>query len=159
MSSEYLEFHQPDPTIAKSSNSIGLSQDSDQSTLMVQATGCGKTICMAAVANHWPIGRVMMISHRFELNDQARKTFESFCYESVDFEQGDFVADQCSISDRCRIVVASVQSLNSKRKGRYRFDKFDPNEFGLIMIDEAHRATSPTYRLSLIHISEPTRPY
>ena len=112
------------------------------------------TICMAAVANHWPIGRVMMISHRFELNDQARKTFESFCYESVDFEQGDFVADQCSISDRCRIVVASVQSLNSKRKGRYRFDKFDPNEFGLIMIDEAHRATSPTYRRAINHFLE-----
>jgi superfamily II DNA or RNA helicase len=27
-----------------------------------------------------------------------------------------------------------------------RLEKFDPNDFGLIMIDEAHRAVSPSYR-------------
>lgn len=146
MSSEYLEFPPLDPPTNQSSSTIGIGSEGDQSALMVAATGLGKTVKMAALANHWPIGRVMMIAHRFELNKQARETFEGFCLESVDFEQADFVADQCSISDRSRIVVASVQSLNSKRGGRYRFEKFDPNEFGLIMIDEAHRSVSATYR-------------
>lgn len=154
MSSLFLDFHQPDQTIPKSSTSIGISQDGDQTTLMVSATGTGKTVMMAALAQHWPIGRVMMISHRYELNAQARKTFESFCMEAVDFEQGEFVADQCSIGDRCRIVVASVQSLNSKRQGKYRFEKFDPNEFGLILIDEAHRSVSASYRRAINHFLE-----
>jgi len=131
-----------------------LSRDTAKSTLLVAATGTGKTIMMAGLADSWPLGRVMMISHRFELNTQARETFESFCSESVDFEQASFEADQCNVSDRCRIVVASVQSLNSKRKGRRRFEKFDPNEFGLIMIDEAHRAVSPTYRRVIAHFQD-----
>jgi superfamily II DNA or RNA helicase len=146
MSLEFLESHPTGAQTTPSSNGLGIALDSDRSALMVAATGLGKTVMMAALANHWPVGRVMMVSHRFELNDQARRTFENYCGEMVDFEQGMFEADQCRIDDRCRIVVASVQSLNSKRKGKYRMEKFDPNEFGLIMIDEAHRAVSPTYR-------------
>lgn len=146
MSLEFSESTQQEKMTTQSSSSLGIAQESDQSTLIVKATGLGKTAAMAAIANHWPVGRVMMISHRFELNDQARITFENYCKEPVDFEQGDFIADQCSIDSRCRIVVGSVQSLNSKRNGKYRMEKFDPNEFGLIMIDEAHRSVSPTYR-------------
>jgi len=88
----------------------------------------------------------MMISHRFELNRQAQETLEIYCQEPVDFEQAGYEADQCTLSDRCRIVVASVQTLNAKRNNRMRLEKFDPNDFGLIMIDEAHRAVSPSYR-------------
>ena len=153
MSSNYLEFPQPDPIQTPSSSDIGIGSG-DRSALMVAATGLGKTVMMAALANHWPLGRVMMISHRFELNKQARRTFEDYCLESVDFEQGDMLADQCSISDRCRMVVASVQSLNSKRSGKHRFERFDPNEFGLIMIDEAHRSVSATYRRVIEYFME-----
>lgn len=147
MSSAFLEYHQQGGQMTPSSSGIGM--ENDRSTLAVAATGLGKTVLLAAIANHWPIGRVMMISHRFELNQQAIKTFEQYCGEPVDFEQGEFIADQCSVYDRARIVVASVQSLNSKRGGKYRFCKFDPNEFGLLLIDEAHRAVSPTYRRAI----------
>lgn len=141
MSLLFSDCHQPE-----TQQLALLPSDTSRSTLLVAATGLGKTVMMAGAAMHWPIGRVMMISHRFELNDQARKTFEAICKEPVDFEQASFMADQCSVANRCRIVVASVQSLNSKRKGRRRFERFDPNEFGLIMIDEAHRAVAPSYR-------------
>lgn len=117
-----------------------------KSSLMVAATGIGKTVMMAGLAETWPRGRVMMISHRFELNMQAQTTFENVCSESVDFEQAAYEADQCTLHNRCRIVVASVQTLNAIRKGRRRFEKFDPSDFGLIMIDEAHRAVSASYR-------------
>jgi len=142
-SSAYIQLELP---MHESSQHTVLSADRPKSALVVAATGLGKTCVMASLAEHWPVGRVMMISHRYELNDQARHTFQEWCDEAVDFEQAEYVADQCSDEDRCRIIVASVQSLNSKRNGRYRFEKFDPNEFGLIMIDEAHRAVSPTYR-------------
>ena len=92
----------------------------------------------------------MMISHRFELNKQAIKSFEWICNEDVDLEQGMFTADR----GRCRIVVASVQSLNSKRRGKYRMERFDPDEFGLLLIDEAHRSAAASYRKVVEHFSQ-----
>lgn len=140
MSSSNLTFNQKVPMTNP------LSTYTARSAVMVAATGLGKTLLMAGLAKTWPKGRIMMISHRFELNIQAQKTFELYCDEPVDFEQAGYEADQCTLSNRCKIVVASVQTLNAKRKGRRRLEKFDPNDFGLIMIDEAHRAVSATYR-------------
>lgn len=117
-----------------------------RSSLVVAATGLGKTVIMGGLAKSWPTGRVMMISHRFELNQQSIKSFSSICGEEVDLEQAGFKADQrCN---RCRIVVASVQTLNvwQRKKQCHRFERFDPMEFGLLMIDEAHRAAAASYR-------------
>lgn len=115
-----------------------------RSSLIVAATGTGKTVMMAGLANHWPTGRVMMVSHRFELNQQACATFARFCGEDVDIEQAHLHADRYGA--RARIVVASVQTLNSRRRGRKRMEKFDPYDFGLVMVDEAHRAAASSYK-------------
>jgi len=115
-----------------------------RSLLLVAATGTGKTVMMGGLAKHWPVGRVMMLSHRFELNQQAMKAFSNICGEDVDLEQASYHAD--SFGQEHRIVVASVQTLNSKRKGKYRMEKFRPEDFGLIMVDEAHRAAAESYR-------------
>lgn len=125
-----------------------------RSSLVVAATGLGKTVIMGGLARSWPTGRVMMISHRFELNQQSMKSFSHICGEEVDLEQAGYYADQrCS---PCRIVVASVQTLNSyKRKlGRHRYERFDPMEFGLLMIDEAHRSAATTYRKVIQHFRQ-----
>lgn len=114
------------------------------SLLAVAATGLGKTVLMSGIARHWPIGRIMMISHRYELNIQAIRTFEGMCGEDVDLEQASYFAD--TRSNPLRIVVASVQTLNSRRKGAYRMERFSPLEFGLLMIDEAHRSSAESYR-------------
>ncbi len=121
-----------------------LDRKTTRSLLLVAATGLGKTVCMAGLAKHWPHGRVMMLSHRFELNQQARASFSSVCNEDVALEQANYHADQWG--DKDRIVVASVQTLVSKRRGKYRMEKFDPNDFGLIMIDEAHRSAAASYQ-------------
>lgn len=125
-----------------------LSQQDRQMTrsslLAVAATGLGKTVLMSGIVRHWPIGRVMMISHRYELNTQAIRTFEDMCGEEVDLEQASYFADRRS--NPHRIVVASVQTLNSKRKGKYRMERFLPMEFGLLLIDEAHRSSAESYR-------------
>lgn len=115
-----------------------------RSLLLVAATGLGKTVCMAGMAKHWPHGRVMMLSHRFELNQQARASFSHVCNEDVALEQANYHADQWGEKDR--IVVASVQTLVSKRRGKYRMEKFNPHDFGLIMIDESHRAAATSYQ-------------
>ena len=126
-----------------------------RSLLLVAATGLGKTVMMAGLANHWPAGRVMMISHRFELNQQALKTFAHYCGEEVGLEQASFTADQYGNKDR--IVVASVQSLISRRRGKHRMEKFDPNEFGLLMVDEAHRSVATSYQRVFDHFTQNPR--
>jgi superfamily II DNA or RNA helicase len=121
-----------------------MDQQTMKSLLIVAATGLGKTVIMGGLARSWPKGRVMMISHRYELNTQAIKSFEWICGEDVDLEQAHFRADQRF--DKTRIVVASVQTLNSTRRGKSRMERFDPEEFGLLLIDEAHRSAAASYR-------------
>ena len=127
-------------------------QTTIRSQLIVAATGLGKTVMMAGVAARWPRGRVMLVSHRFELNQQAIATFSKILREDVDLEQAGFEADQRT--DKTRVVVASVQTLVSKRKGVYRMEKFDPLDFGLLLIDEAHHATAATYRRVINHFKQ-----
>ncbi|HUO65114.1 MAG TPA: DEAD/DEAH box helicase [Terriglobales bacterium] len=105
------------------------------STLIVMATGLGKTQTFGAIAAGWP-GRVLVLAHREELLDQARVRLQAMAGELVGLEQADFWA-----GDE-RIVVASVQSLvNSKRRERFKVAPFS-----LIIIDEAHHTTAKSYR-------------
>lgn len=116
-----------------------------KSTLLVMATGTGKTIVMGETAAHWPSGRVMMLAHREELIYQGAQKIGGMCNETCGIEMADLHVAESSTA-RPRVVMASVQSLNSQRGGRYRFEKFDPMSFGLLMVDEAHHSTAPTYR-------------
>lgn len=114
-----------------------------RSTLVVMPTGTGKTIVMGAAAKRWRKGRVLLLAHREELITQAADKFSKVCDgERVGVE----MAEQ-QIWGNPRLNCASVQSLNSCNKdGRYRFEKFNPHDFSLILTDEAHHATAPTYR-------------
>jgi superfamily II DNA or RNA helicase len=109
------------------------------------ATGTGKTVVMGETAARWPAGRVMMLAHREELISQGAQKIGGMCNETCGIEMAENHVVESS-SARPRVVMASVQSLNSQRNGRYRFEKFDPRSFGLLMIDEAHHSTAPTYR-------------
>lgn len=123
-----------------------------KSSLIIAATGLGKTVMMAGIAARWPVGRVMVMSHRFELNQQSQRTLEQWCREEVDFEQAGYRADQRS--QRCRVVVASVQTLAYKSRGSYRMERFSPDDFGLLMVDEAHRSIAASYRRIIQYFSQ-----
>lgn len=111
-----------------------------RSTLAVMATGTGKTVVMGTVARDWPEGRVLVLAHRDELITQAADKLSAICGEEVGIER------RSSRSQGARVVVASVQTLNGHRNGFYRMMELDPMSFGLVMTDEAHHATAPTYR-------------
>lgn len=111
-----------------------------RSTLAVMATGTGKTVVMGSVARDFPQGRVLVLAHREELIGQAARSISAICSETVGVEMAG------TESSGERVVIASVPSLNSRRGGKYRMMKFNPQDFGLIMTDEAHHATAQTYR-------------
>lgn len=107
-----------------------------QRQLLVMATGLGKTQVFSVVARDCQWGDVLILAHRDELIDQARARYEKMFGGFVDIEKGDF-----HHSHRSHIVVGSVQSLYKKRR-----EKMSRERFGLIIIDEAHRAPAKSYQ-------------
>jgi superfamily II DNA or RNA helicase len=102
--------------------------------LLVMATGTGKTETFGKIIKEWP-GDVLVIAHRDELLDQAKKRLEGITGEWVEIEK----AEQRAYA--ARIVVASAQTLASEA----RLKAFAPDRFSLIVIDEAHHYVAPTF--------------
>jgi superfamily II DNA or RNA helicase len=129
---DLLRWYQQDAVV-----SIEASLVKYRSTMLVLATGLGKTQVFSVVAHRWKQGRVLVLAHRDELVTQARDRLEQMTGELVEIEQAQLH------SHRARIVVGSVQSV-------YRPDRLERlrknGEFGLVIIDEAHHAVSATYQ-------------
>lgn len=97
------------------------------SYLIQMATGLGKT---ATFANIKRKGRVLVLAHREELVTQPVKYYD--CPIGVE------MASRKSNGEP--VVIASVQSL------LHRLDKFKPDDFDMIITDEAHHAAAKSYK-------------
>lgn len=112
------------------------------STLAVLATGLGKTVLFSHVAHSWDSGRVLIIAHRDELIRQAAEKLHAITGDEPGIEMGDESVDDAMFGGPPKIIVSSVQTMSRpKRQAR-----FNPKQFGLTIIDEAHHAVASTYR-------------
>lgn len=110
------------------------------STLLVMATGTGKTTVFGALAHGWE-GRVLVLAHRYELIDQAARRMRAMTGEPVEVEQaGNFATG-------ARIVVGSIQTVSQPS----RLARWAADTFSLVVVDEAHHAAATTYRAVLDH--------
>lgn len=117
-----------------------------RSALVVMPTGTGKTVLFSHLARRTQ-GRVMVIAHREELIRQAADKIKAVTGETCDIEMANDRAD-LHMYRRSKVVVASLQSLHHKRLKRFR-----PDDFELVIIDEAHHAVAKSYRRVLDHFS------
>lgn len=118
----------------------GIATSNTQRTLLVLATGLGKTIIFSKVAAGWKNGkgRVLVLSHRDELVDQAKRGLERASGgEWVEKEKAEFRANHAT-----RLVSGSVQTLYADA----RLKRFRPDHFDLIIVDESHHAIAPIYK-------------
>ena len=97
------------------------------SYLIQMATGLGKT---ATFTNIKRKGRVLVLAHREELITQPVKYYD--CPVGIE------MASQYSNGEE--VVIASVMSLT------HRLEKFNTNDFDMIIIDEAHHAAAKSYK-------------
>ena len=97
------------------------------SYLIQMATGCGKT---ATFTNIKRKGRVLVLAHREELVTQPVKYYD--CPVGIE------MANRKSNGEP--VVIASVQSIV------HRLENFKPDDFDIIITDEAHHAAASTYR-------------
>jgi superfamily II DNA or RNA helicase len=116
------------------------------STLLVLPTGCGKTIVFADVIRSMQPKRAMVLAHREELIFQAQRKIELVTGLHVQVEMAAAHADMHGLHGAPQVVVSSVQTHTAGGDGGGRMTKFDPVDFGVLIIDEAHHATAASYR-------------
>jgi superfamily II DNA or RNA helicase len=106
-------------------------------------TGTGKTVVFAQFPSFFQVKkRMLVLAHREELLEQAaEKLRRANPGISVGVEQAQRRAGEA------QVVVASVATLRGAR-----LQALDPEQFYLVVVDEAHHAVAATYRRILEHL-------
>ena len=117
-------------------------------TLLVLPTGCGKTIVFANVAKR-AVARgkkVLILAHRDELLNQAQDKILKATGLMTSKEK----ASETSLDSFFRITVGSVQTMQREK----RLERFAPDAFQTIIVDEAHHALANGYQTVLNHFPD-----
>lgn len=109
-------------------------QSGETIALLYHATGTGKTVTAATDAKK--VGkRTLFLAHTKELVSQAGDTFKDIW---EDRETGLYVAEKKEKDSY--VVCGSIQSVSQN------IEQFRPEDFGYIIIDEAHHSMADTYK-------------
>jgi len=121
-------------------------KDGKRRVIVSLPTGTGKTVVFAHFPRFFRMKkRLLVLAHREELLLQARAKFLNISPElKIGIEQSTSRAPADS-----KVVIASVPTLG--RAGARRLRELNPEEFFLIVVDEAHHAVAPTYRRIFEH--------
>ncbi len=102
--------------------------------MVVMATGLGKTYLAAFLAKSFK--RVLFIAHREEILQQAQRSFRLVMPER---SSGLYNGAEKSVDTQ--LLFASIYTLGIKKHR----ERFQANEFDLIVVDEAHHAAAKSY--------------
>jgi len=104
--------------------------------LIALPTGCGKTVIFSLLAKERNV-RTLVLAHTEELITQAVSKFK-VVWPEVDIGVVKAKSDEVS----AHVVVASIQTASKSK----RLKKLKEQNFGLLIIDEAHHATAKSYK-------------
>jgi len=123
-----------------------------QSTLLCLFTGGGKTIIFAEVIRRMRPGRAMVICNREELIFQACDKIHRTTGLHCEIEMADMVAS-ANLFTSADVIVSTVQTQISG-KPKKRMTRFNPDDFAVLVVDEAHFATSDSFREVIDHYTQ-----
>ena len=121
-------------------------RDGKRRLLVSLPTGTGKTVIFAQFPHYFRVKkRLLVLAHREELLEQARQKFHDVDPTlRVEIEQ----AGKRASAD-CKVVIASVPTIG--RAGSARLAALAPQDFYLIVVDEAHHSVAKSYRAIFEH--------
>mgnify|MGYP005972434233 CR=1 FL=1 len=109
--------------------------------LLYHATGTGKTVTAVMDAKRFG-KRTLFLAHTVELVDQATKTFRELWPRAT---VGRYV--ESMKQGNAFVVCGSIQSV------ALNLERFKPDDFGYIIVDEAHHASADTYQKVLSYFT------
>lgn len=116
--------------------------EGNKAGLVVLATGLGKT-WLSAFDTHRPeFRRILFVAHREEILNQALDTFRRVRPEA---RLGHFTGQAKDL--HAEVVFASIQTLGR----REHLERFSPNAFDYVVVDEFHHAAAASYRKLIAH--------
>lgn len=110
--------------------------------MAVLATGLGKTYLAAFFARNFK--RVLFVAHRDEILEQAKKAFS---HVHMDRTSGYYNGVE-KVLDK-EMTFASIYTISQP----HHLEKFAPDAFDFIVIDEFHHAAAPTYHRLIEHFN------
>lgn len=137
----------PVPTVIQTSALDALARTREegfQRGLVVLATGLGKTWLAAFDVARLGARRVLFVAHREEILQQAAQTFVRI---RPGLRVGYYTGNRRDVE--VDVLCASVQTLARSA----HLDKFQPQHFDYVVVDEFHHAEARTYRRLLAHFA------
>lgn len=123
-----------------------LVKENAKRALVVSATGTGKTYLGAFAVKEYKPKKFLYLVHREQI---AKKTLESF-YRVIGGNKSYYGLLTGNKHDfNKKYLFGTVQTVSQKQM----LEQLDPEEFDYILIDEAHRVATPTYRKILNHFA------
>lgn len=117
-------------------------KNNENSALVIASTGSGKTYMSAFDVKEKSPSSVLFLVHREDILKQAYSTFLDVL-PHFKSKMGYFTGNKKE--DNKPYLFSTLQTLHN------HYEKFLPNHFEYIIIDEAHHATSPSYQKLLNH--------
>ena len=139
--SEPIQIPEPHDIQREALEALQRSRDGGaEAGLVVLATGLGKTWLSAFDSRGFD--RVLFVAHREEILDQAMRTYRRI-------RPNDYLGryDGEARHPNANVLFASIQTLSR----RPHLERFAPNRFDYIVVDEFHHASAATYRRLLQH--------
>jgi superfamily II DNA or RNA helicase/HKD family nuclease/SOS-response transcriptional repressor LexA len=135
----------PKPTVVQQEALEALQttrQEGYRRGLVVMATGLGKTYLAAFDAQQADARRVLFVAHREEILLQAEAAFQSVLPSArIGQYRGEVRETDADM------LFASVQTMHRAK----HLERFSPEHFDYIVVDEFHHAQAKTYRRLLHH--------
>ena len=110
----------------------------EERALLISATGTGKTYASAFAMRELGFKRVLFLVHRGQLARQTKKSYERVFGQTVSMGLVGAGAHEYEKD----YVFAMVQTLNRDE----HLEKYSPDEFDCIVLDEAHHSAANTYQ-------------
>lgn len=126
-------------------NLKSLREKGEEKSLIISATGSGKTYLSAFEIKNAKPKRILFLAHREQILLKASESFKKIIPASTEIEYGIFSGNRKDID--ANYLFATIQTLSQTD----HLDKFSTDYFDYIVIDEVHRAGAASYQKILEH--------